>query len=46
MVCLYILFIQVVVLAKVFKGFRFDAQLYSSFKGVTSVGGCTLTGAF
>lgn len=46
MVCLYILFIQVVVLAKVFKGFRFDAQLYSDFKSVASVGGCTVTGAF
>lgn len=46
MVCLYILFIQVVVLAKVFKGFRFDVQLYSDFKGVASAGGCTVTGAF
>lgn len=46
MVCLYILFIQVVVLAKVFKGFRFDVQLYSDFKGVAFAGGCTVTGAF
>jgi hypothetical protein len=46
MVCLYILFIQAVVLAKVFKGFRFDVQLYSDFKGVASAGGCTVTGAF
>jgi hypothetical protein len=47
MVCLYILFIQgICVLAKVFKGFRFDAQLYSDFKSVASAGGCTATGAF
>lgn len=35
-----------VVLAKVFKGFRFDVQLYSDFKDVASAGGCTLTDAF
>lgn len=46
MVCLYILFIQAVVLAKVFKGFRFDIQLYSDFKGVAFAGGCPVTGAF
>lgn len=41
MVCLYRrLFWQV------FKGFRFDAQLYSDFKSVASAGGCTATGAF
>lgn len=39
MVCLYILFIWVVVLAKVFKGFRFDVHLYSDFKGVASAVG-------
>ena len=33
-------------LAKVFKGFRFDAQLYNNFKSVASAGGCTATGAF
>jgi len=33
-------------LAKVFKGFRFDVQLYSDFKGVAFAGGCTVTGAF
>jgi hypothetical protein len=34
------------VLAKVFKGVRFDAQLYNDFKSVASAGGCTATGAF
>jgi hypothetical protein len=34
------------VLAKVFKGFRFEAQLYRDFKSVASAGGCTVTGAF
>jgi hypothetical protein len=34
------------VLAKVFKGVRFDAQLYNDFKRVASAGGCTVTGAF
>ena len=33
-------------LAKVFKGFRFEAQLYRDFKSVASAGGCTVTGAF
>jgi hypothetical protein len=47
MVCLYILFIQgICVLAKVYKGFRFETKLYSDFKSVASAGGCTATGAF
>ena len=33
-------------LAKVFKGIRFEAQLYRDFKSVASAGGCTVTGAF
>jgi hypothetical protein len=33
-------------LAKVFKGFRFDAELYSGFKRVAGAGGFTVTGAF
>ena len=31
---------------KVFKGFRFDPQLYAEFVCLVSAGGCTLTGAF
>src|SRR3990170_312609 len=31
---------------KVFKGFRFDPELYGGFKKVASAGGCTVTGAF
>jgi len=55
-VCLYGLFIQFVytrwlvagclVVGKVFKGFRFDPELYSSFRRLASSGGCTATGAF
>jgi hypothetical protein len=37
---------EVCVLAKIFKGFRFEAQLYRDFKSVASAGGCTVTGAF
>jgi hypothetical protein len=37
---------EVCVLAKIFKGFRFEAQLYGDFKSVASAGGCTVTGAF
>ena len=33
-------------LAKVFKGIRFEAQLYHDFKSLASAGGCTVTGAF
>ena len=46
MVCLYTLFIQVISVAKVFYGFRFDPQLYSDFKKVTGAHGCTVTGTF
>lgn len=33
-------------MAKVFKGFRFDAELYGGFKEVAGAGGFTVTGAF
>ena len=33
-------------MGKVFKGFRFDPELYGGFKGLASAGGCTVTGAF
>jgi hypothetical protein len=33
-------------LAKAFKGFRFDVELYSDFKCVAGEGGLTVTGAF
>jgi len=33
-------------LGKVFKGFRFDPELYAGFKRLASSGGCTVTGAF
>ena len=46
MVCLYILFIRVAGLVKVFKGFRFDPELYAGFGRLVSAGGCTVTGAF
>jgi len=46
MVCLYILFIRVAGLVKVFRGFRFDVELYAGFKRVACEGGCTVTGAF
>ena len=49
--CLYGLFIRFVILklsavGKVFKGFRFDPELYAGFRKVASSGGCTVTGAF
>jgi hypothetical protein len=31
---------------KVFRGFRFDVELYAGFKRVACAGGCTVTGAF
>jgi hypothetical protein len=31
---------------KVFKGFRFDPELYGGFRCLASGGGCTVTGAF
>jgi hypothetical protein len=43
---IHFVYTGVCVLAKVFKGFRFDAQLYSDFKNVASAGGCTATGTF
>ena len=33
-------------MGKVFKGFRFDPELYAGFRKLTSSGGCTVTGAF
>lgn len=33
-------------MAKIFKGFRFEARLYQDFQVVASAGGCTVTGAF
>ncbi len=33
-------------MAKIFKGFRFEAKIYGDFKSVASAGGCTVTGAF
>lgn len=33
-------------MSKVFKGIRFEAQLYSDFKKVASASGSTVTGAF
>ena len=33
-------------MVKVFKGFRFDVQLYAGFKDLASKGGCTVTAAF
>jgi hypothetical protein len=49
-VCLYGLFIRFVYtggwVVKVFKGFRFDSELYAGFKRVACAGGCTVTGAF
>ena len=33
-------------MAKIFKGFRFDARLYQDFQVVASAGGCTATSAF
>jgi len=48
--CLYGLFIRFVYtggcVVKVFKGFRFDSELYAGFKRVACAGGCTVTGAF
>ncbi len=46
MVFIHFVHSGVCVLAKVFKGFRFEAQLYRDFKSVASAGGCTVTGAF
>lgn len=46
MCCLYGLFIQGLVMAKVFYGFRFDPSLYGDFKKAAGTGGCTVTGAF
>jgi hypothetical protein len=46
MFCLYILFIWWFGVVKVFKGFRFEPELYGSFKQVASAGGFTVTGAF
>src|SRR3989304_7522621 len=46
MVCLYILFSGGGWVGKVFKGFRFDPELYGGFKGLVSKSGCTVTGAF
>lgn len=46
------LFIQFVytgwwwLVAKVFRGFRFDPELYAGFRRLVSGGGCTVTGAF
>jgi hypothetical protein len=31
---------------KIYRGFRFEPQLYGAFKRVSSAGGCTVTGAF
>ena len=52
-VCLYGLFIHFVYTrcgvscaGKVFKGFRFDPELYAGFRRLASSGGCTATGAF
>jgi hypothetical protein len=49
-VCLYGLFIRFVYtggcVVKVFRGFRFDVELYAGFKRVACAGGCTVTGAF
>ena len=33
-------------MVKVFRGFRFDVELYAGFKRVACAGGCTVTGAF
>ena len=33
-------------MAKVFRGFRFDPELYAGFRRLVSGGGCTVTGAF
>ena len=33
-------------MGKVFKGFRFDPELYGGFKRLASAGGCTVTGVF
>ncbi len=33
-------------MVKVFKGFRFDPDLYAGFGRLASAGGCTVTGAF
>jgi hypothetical protein len=48
--CLYVLFIQLLRgggwLGKVFKGFRFDPELYAEFGRLTDVSGVTVTGAF
>jgi hypothetical protein len=38
--------IQVVYMAKIFKGFRFDANLYRDFQAIASAGEYTSTGAF
>ena len=45
MVCLYSLFGGGWV-GKVFKGFRFDPELYAGFRRLASVRGVTVTGAF
>ena len=45
--CLYtVLVAGCLVVGKVFKGFRFDPELYLSFRRLASSGGCTATGAF
>ena len=48
--CLYGLFIRFVYtggcVVKVFKGFRFDPELYAGFRRVACAGGCTVTGVF
>ena len=48
--CLYGLFIRFVYtgdcVVKVFRGFRFNLELYAGFKRVACAGGCTVTGAF
>lgn len=46
MVCLYILFIVWLIMAKVYYGLRFDPMLYGEFKKVARAKDCTVTGAF
>jgi hypothetical protein len=33
-------------MGKMYKGFRFDPELYADFRKLASSGGCTVTGAF
>jgi hypothetical protein len=42
----FLFVLELSAVGKVYKGFRFDPELYAGFKRLASSGGCTVTGAF